>query len=298
MVVSEGGGRMLAMSSADVTASLPEPSAPASSLLAGVRSRRGMLLLGRAQNAMVMLLLWAALWMVSAAVCGAIANALPGVTPFESPSMLVRIGVFGVSMAAIAVVMLNLVVWEPPLRRRARRVLSRAWALFRRLLRDVFGLAFISGRRLAVAVGLGVIAAFVAFGAGYLLGLVPVLAESVPATDARVEAMGGAPAWVPAVFFATYAAAPEEIAHRGALLVAVAVVGASTSNRWVRGIVTVAALVGTSWVFGLVHLDWSLLNAVSAGVTGAIFGVVAIATRSLWAGIVAHALFNALVFIL
>lgn len=46
------------------------------------------------------------------------------------------------------------------------------------------------------------------------------------------------------------------------------------------------------------HLDWSLLNAVSAGVTGAIFGVVAIATRSLWAAIVAHALFNALVFIL
>lgn len=298
MVVSEGGGRMLAMSSADVTASLPEPSAPASGLLAGLRSRRGMLLLGRAQNAMVMLLLWAALWMVSAAVCGAIANALPGVTPFESPNMLVRIGVFGVSMAGIAVVMLNLVVWEPPLRRRARRVLSRAWALFRRLLRDVFGLGFISGRRLAVAVGLGVVAAFVAFGVGSLLTLVPVLAESVPATDARVEAMGGAPAWVPAVFFATYAAAPEEIIYRGALLVAVAVVAASTSNRWVRGIVTVAALVGTSWVFGLVHLDWSLLNAVSAGVTGAIFGVVAIATRSLWAAIVAHALFNALVFIL
>lgn len=286
------------MSSADVTASLPEPSASASGLVAGMRSRRGMLLLGRAQNAMVMLLLWAALWMVSAAVCGAIANALPGVTPFESPRVLVRIGVLGVSMAAIAVVMLNLVAWEPPLRRRARRVLSRAWALFRRLLRDVFGLAFISGRRLAVAVGLGVIAAFVAFGAGYLLGLVPVLAEGVPATDARVEAMGGAPAWVPAVFFATYAAAPEEIAHRGALLVAVAVVAASTSKRWVRGIVTVAALIGTSWVFGLVHLDWSLLNAVSAGVTGAIFGVVAIATRSLWAAIVAHALFNALVFIL
>lgn len=286
------------MSSADVTASLPEPSAPVSGLIAGVRSRRGMLLLGRAQNAMVMAFLWAALWMVSAAVCGAIANALPGVTPFESPRMLVRIGVFGVSMAAIAVVMLNLVVWEPPLRRRARRVLSRAWALSRRLLRDVFGLGFISGRRLAVAIGLGIVAAFASIGVGYLLGLVPVLAESVPATDARVEAMGGAPAWVPAVFFATYAAAPEEIAYRGALLVAVAVVGASTSNRWVCGIVTVAALVGTSWVFGLVHLDWSLLNAVSAGVTGAIFGAVAIATRSLWAAIVAHALFNALVFIL
>lgn len=170
--------------------------------------------------------------------------------------------------------------------------------LSRRLLRDVFGLAFISGRRLAAAIGLGVAGALLALGAGYLLGMVPVLAASVPATDARVDAVSAAPAWVPSVFFATYAPAAEEIAFRGALLVAVAVVVSSTSNRWIRGAVTVAALIGTSWVFGLVHLDWSLLNAVSAGVGGVIFGSVAIATRSLWASIVAHALFNALVFLI
>ena len=284
------------MRSADAAASLPEP--PASGLVAWARSRRGVLLLGRAQNAMVMLLLWAALGMVAAAVFGGVANALPGVTPFEPPSVLVRVGVFGMGMAAIAILMLNLIVSEPPLRRRSRRVLSRASVLWRRLLRDAFGLAFISGRRLAVSIGLGVAGAVLYVGVGYLLGLVPVLAESVPATDARVGAMIDAPGWVPAVFFATYAPVAEEIGYRGALMVAVAVGAASTSNRWVRGTITAAALIGTSWVFGLVHLDWSLLNAVSAGVSGVIFGVVAIASRSLWAAIVAHALFNALAFIL
>lgn len=284
------------MRSADAAASPPEP--PASGLAAWARSRRGVLLLGRAQNAMIMLPLWAALGMLAAAVFGGVAIALPGVTPFEPPSVLVRVGVLGMSMAAIAILMLNLVVSEPPLRRRARRVLSRASVLWRRLMRDVFGLAFISGRRLAVSIGLGVVGAVVSIGVGYLLGLVPVLAESVPATDARVDAMVDAPEWVPAVFFATYAPVAEEISYRGALMAAVAVVVASTSNRWIRGTITAAALLGTSWVFGLAHLDWSLLNAVSAGVSGAIFGVVAIASRSLWAAIVAHALSNALAFIL
>lgn len=283
------------MSSTDAAASLPERSTPAP--VRWVRSRSGVLLLGRAQGAMVMLLLWMALYMVAAAACGAIANALPGVTPFEPPRMLLRVGVFGVSMAAIAVVMLNLTMTAPPLRRRVRRVLARGRVLAGRLLRNVFGLV-VGGRRLGAAIGLGGVAAVVSIGIGYLLGMVPVLAESVPSTDARYEAMAGAPAWAPPAFFAIYAPAPEELVFRGLLLVAVAVVMASTSNRWVRVGVVVAALVGTSWVFGLVHLHWSLLNAVSAGVTGAIYGVVAIATRSLWAAIVAHALFNALAFIL
>lgn len=99
------------------------------------------------------------------------------------------------------------------------------------------------------------------------------------------------------MFFATYAPIPEEIAHRGALLVVMAVTAASTQNRWVRGLIVAIALLVTSAVFGVGHLDWSLLNAVSAGVTGAIFGVVAIANQSLWAAIVAHSLFNALLFI-
>lgn len=244
-----------------------------------------------------MLLLWAALYLVTAATCGLVANALPGVTPFESPRALVRAAVLGLGMAMMVLVVLNLMMQQPPLRRRARRVLARARVLSVRLLRDVFGLAFISGRRLAAAIGLGVVAGFVSVGLGSLLSLVPALAESVPTTDARYEAMAGAPEWVPPVFFATYAPAPEELAYRGLLLAVCAIVLALTSNRWVRGAVVVTGLIGTSWLFGFAHLDWSLLNAVSAGVTGAVFGAVAIATRSLWAAIVAHALFNALPFI-
>lgn len=286
------GARMPAMRSAaaaSVSTSTPAGWSP---------SRRAVLLtVGRVQKAIVMGLLWGALWMFVTAVCGSLANALPGVTPFEPPRALVLLGVGGVALVGFALVMLIVVVWEAPPRRLARRVLARARALSRRLLGEVFGLAFISGRRLAAAVGLGVVAAFVAFGTGILLAMVPALAASVPPTDARYEAMSGTPAWVPAVFFATYSPAPEEIFYRGTLLVAIALVAALTANRWVRGAVAVVALIVTSWMFGLVHLDWSLLNAVSAGITGAMYGVVAIATRSLWAAIVAHALFNALVFI-
>lgn len=256
------------------------------------------MLLGRAQKSMSMFLFWAALYLVTAAACGAIANSLPGVTPFESPRRLGGSALFGVSMAVIAMVVLNQSVTAPPLRRRARRVLARARAHLRHLLRDVFGVAFISGRRLVAAIGLGLIAAVVSVGIGRLLVLVPVLAESVPVTDARFEALAGAPVWVPPAFFAIYAAVPEELAFRGLLLVIVAAVMSSTSRRWVRGGVVTAAWIGTSWIFGLVHLDWSLLNAISAGVTGAVFGIVAIATRSLWGAIVAHGLYNALVVVL
>jgi membrane protease YdiL (CAAX protease family) len=242
-----------------------------------------------------MFLLWIGLALVTAAVCGTIANALPGVVPFQPPRELRSSGVSGVGFALLAVGLLNMRTESPPARRRIRRVLARARVLTVRLLRDVFGLAFIGGRRFAIAVGVGVLTAFVAFVAGYLLSMIPVLAESVPPTDARFEAVAGAPAWVPPVFFAVYAAAPEELLHRGLLLAVVAVVTASTTNRWVRVAVIVTALIATSWIFGLGHLGWSLLNAVSAGVTGAMFGAVAIATRSMWAAIVAHALFNVLV---
>lgn len=208
------------MSSTDPAVLFPGRSAPASGPLWWARSRRAVLLLGRATNGAVMLLLLAS---------------------------------------------------NRPLRRRTRRVLTRARVLAVRLLRDVFGLAFIGGRRLTVAAAAGVAAAFCLH--RDRLRAAPGRLLSQRRCRLRMHGTRPSPGpqrRVPPAFFAIYAPAPEELAYRGLLLVVCAVVMAAPSNRWVRGAVIVAALIGTSWVFGLAHLNWSLLNAVSASMTGAV----------------------------
>ncbi|WP_344005190.1 CPBP family intramembrane glutamic endopeptidase [Microbacterium paludicola] len=255
-------------------------------------------MLERAADVAVMVLLWAALLLAVSAACGAIANSLPGVTPFESPRVLVGAGLLAVCFAAMAVL---------PLYARTPRSLGRSdevrWMLDRgrhltvRLLRDVLGLAMISWRRLLVALVAGVAGGLVSVAIGGALLLVPALAESVPASDARFDAVAGTAPWVPPAFFAIYAAAPEEIIYRGVLLGALALSVETIRSRWARVVVASGALLIVSAVFGQVHLDWSLLNAVTAGVTGAVYGIVAIATRSLWAAIIAHMLYNALIFV-
>ena len=68
-------------------------------------------MLERAANVAVMVLLWASLLLAVSAACGAIANSLPGVTPFESPRLLVGAGFLAVCFAAMAV--LPLYAWTP-----------------------------------------------------------------------------------------------------------------------------------------------------------------------------------------
>lgn len=118
---------------------------------------------------------------------------------------------------------------------------------------------------------------------GGALLLVPALAESVPASDARFDPVAGTTPWVPPAFFAIYAAAPGEIIYRGVLLGVLALSVATIRSRWSRVVVVSGALL--------------IVSAVTAGVTGAVYGIVAIATRSLWAAIIAHMLYNALIFV-
>lgn len=99
--------------------------------------------------------------------------------------------------------------------------------------------------------------------------------------------------WVRPAFFAIYAPLPEEIRYRSVVLVAAAFAAAFIRTPWIRAVVVTGTLIGSSYVFGAAHASWSLLNAIDAGITGVIYGSASLITRSLWAGIIAHALYNA-----
>ena len=262
-------------------------------------SHRTSVLARRGVTGLVTFLLWMLLWVATTAVCATVGNSLPGVVPFEPSRALVLLVIgLGLPLAGMIAVMLNLIA---PARlrggRRVRWVAARGWFLLVRLLRDVLGL--VTSRRQAIlAVTAGLIAGLASVGVGYLLRVLPALVATAPATDARFDAVAFSPPWVPPAFFAINAAAPEELIYRGALLAVCACVLARAKTAWIRVTVITVALLGTSALFGLAHLHWSLYNAVSAGITGALFGAAAVATRSLWAAIIAHAAYNALIFIL
>lgn len=263
-----------------------------------IQSRSGLLVQGRLFTALALCVLWLALYLVVGAVCSTVANALPGISRLESLSVPMVFLVTGGCLVLFVVLFVRIRLQYVASSRRWRRVVARTRALTVRLLRDVLGLTHLGWRRTAVIIGAGIVGAFVARGTTRLLWLVPALADTVPAADLREDAMMAAPEWVPPVFFAVYAPAPEEMAFRGLLLAVCAIVAVTTRNRWIRvGVITVA-LLATSAMFGAIHLDWSLMNAVAAGLGGLIFGILAVSLRSLWAPIIAHALYNALIFLI
>lgn len=51
----------------------------------------------------------------------------------------------------------------------------------------------------------------------------------------------------------------------------------------------------TSLLFAWAHLEYSVGNAVTSGVSALVFGLAALRARSIWAGILAHTLFNLIV---
>lgn len=261
-------------------------------------SRRGLLLQGTILNALVLVLLWLALYLVVGATCMAIANALPGVTPFEPPTAPAAFLVLSIGLMLTVAVIVSARMRNVPRSRRRRRIIARTRTLLVRLLHDVLGLVPIGRRPLLAAILLGFAGALVALVVAYLVSLVPGLADTVPASDARYDAVAMTPRWVAPVFFAIYAPAAEELIYRGMLLAVCAIAAVTIRSRSIRIIVVITALLSSSFLFGIVHLHWSLANAAAAAATGLIYGTIAVLVRSLWAPIIAHALYNALIFLL
>lgn len=276
----------------------PSSTSLATDLIRRAGSRRGLLLHGRFLNALALVLLWIALEMVVAAVCMTIANALPGVTSFDPLILPAASLVLSATVMFAAAFVISARMHGVPRSRRRRRIVSRTRTLLMRLLRDVFGLVHIGRRRTVAAIGVGVTGGFVAINVANLLMLVPGLADTVPATDARYDAVAMAPRWVAPVFFAIYSPAAEELFYRGMLLGVCAIAAVTIRSRSIRIIVVISALLSSSFLFSFVHLHWSLANAAAAAATGLIYGTIAVLVRSLWAPIIAHALYNALIFLL
>ena len=103
---------------------------------------------------------------------------------------------------------------------------------------------------------------------GEVLVRVPALAETAAGTDARIDALADAPRWAGSLYLAIYSPLPEELIYRGLLLLVVGGYLARFRSASVRRVTVVLALVAMSTIFGMHHLGWSLLNAVSAGVHG------------------------------
>lgn len=263
------------------------------------------IVVGRVRDIAVMFLLWIVLLCVSGSAFATIANSLPRVVPFEDRTALGVTFFVGALFTSIPVLLVTSMLGpntskrlpHAARRRRALHVVQRLARLSRRLLRDVLGLIFTGPRQAALAILLGIVAAGVAYGVANLLAMSPELVATVPPTDARFEAIAQAPGWVRASFFAIYAPVPEEIMYRSAVLVAAAIASAWIRTPWIRVLIVGTTLLATSYLFGAAHARWSLLNAVDAGITGVLYGSVTLLARSLWAGIIAHAIYNVLIVI-
>jgi membrane protease YdiL (CAAX protease family) len=223
------------------------------------------------------------------------ANALPGIRAFGVPSG----GALGTAGALLGLPLLAalFVEWcrvagQPDVAWRAV-----AGAAGRRLAVFFVVRLGLAGRRRPVRqlVGVGVLAGLVCWGAGLVLSWIPSLASTASGPDARFEAISGAPVVSRVLFFAAYAPIGEELMYRGVLLLAVAYVTISVPAGWLRRALVGTLLVGSAALFGVGHLNWSLLNATSAGIDGLLFGAVALWGRSLWPAIIAHTFFNLLV---
>jgi membrane protease YdiL (CAAX protease family) len=83
------------------------------------------------------------------------------------------------------------------------------------------------------------------------------------------------------------AALLEELSFRGWLMVRFAELGHFGRHAWMMG------LLGTSALFGAVHLYQGLSGIIATALTGLVFGTTYLATgRNLWAPIIAHGVLN------
>lgn len=239
------------------------------------------------------LVLFIALFLLAAATSITLANSLPGIVPFEGVRSLLVTALVGAPAVVAVLVVIELVT----LRRHTTTTgdLVRAWRHTRvwfRVFVGHLGLAPRSRRHAVQLLAVGLATGLIAFVANAALTAVPALAGTASA-DARNDSVAAAPPWAAVLFLAIYSPAWEEFLHRGTLLLVVAAVAWWVPSPRVRRALIVGALIVSSVGFGAAHLDWSVLNAVTATAGGLLYGTAAVMTRSLWPAFVAHTVMNA-----
>lgn len=249
--------------------------------------------------ALAELLLLFALLLLAAGITITIANFLPGIVPFEDVrAMLILAVAFApalvIVLAAIELAILSATRSSGSTQRdvaRARRR-TRVWV---RVFVHHLGLAPRTREQIARILLVGLLAGVLSYASA--LAVTAALPELATTTgpDARRDAVASTPPWVPALYFAIYAPAWEEVWYRGLLLLTVAAISWWVPRPPMRRALVLVALAVSSVIFGTAHLDWSVLNAMTATVSGLIYGAAAVLTRSLWPAVIAHAVTNAAV---
>ncbi|MEL7978347.1 type II CAAX endopeptidase family protein [Isoptericola sp. F-RaC21] len=149
-----------------------------------------------------------------------------------------------------------------------------------------------SRRQSRKILAIGAVAATVAFVVACMISLVPGIEQIDHDQDARYVAVANAPGLAGALYFAIAAPPPEEAMYRGLLLLIAAAATWWCRTPAARRLIIGVALVLTSAHFGYIHLEWSQSNAIMAATSGLAYGAAALWSRSLWAAVLAHALYN------
>lgn len=216
-----------------------------------------------------------------AGMLGTWAVLLPGVsTQFQAPQPVSDMAV-AASVYVVAAVLFSLAMT-----RSVRRSVDLVWSSAV-LLVDTFGLRP-KLTRVAGVTAVGIAGAVVLY--GLVAGMVPILPFPPPAdADVRFEAVGEAPPWAAGAYFALVSSLFEELVFRGPLLAVAIAVTRTTWRRRTKTAVVAVVLVLTSVAFGWMHIDYSLANAVTWAVGGLVLGGLALACRSVWPAVLAHA---------
>jgi membrane protease YdiL (CAAX protease family) len=228
---------------------------------------------------------------VAVALTATVTALLPGV-PQKGTAVLAAY--LGALLSVLACAVMSLVTALPdgpahgPLTVRGWR--GRFTADVRRFVADV-GVVTSRRRPLAMAAA-GTVAGVLSIAQIEAFMLWPALAATALGPDSRVDPVLEAPSWVQAVYFAVVAPFSEEVAFRGGLLLVVAYLARHVKDVGVRRGLVVLAVIVTAVTFGASHAEFSLLNAVTACVSGVLFGVVAVWARSIWPAVLAHAMVN------
>jgi len=208
------------------------------------------------------------------------ANLLPGITPFENPRATAGSILMFLAIAFILEVISGVRFAET----------TRTLACRLRHIVKILGIRR-SAHQAIAAIWLGLAGGALALGLQiFLLSAVTFPPSAQP--DARFVAIANVAPAIGGAYFAVYAPLHEEIFYRGLLLLAITALAHRSINRPRQLATTIILLIFTSAWFGYIHLDWSVANAVTAGVSGLVFGTVAVLQRSIWPAVVAHAAMN------
>ena len=247
--------------------------------------------LTRFLGSLTYVLVFVALVFAAVLVSVTAANMLPGVTAIEGTRAMVVLTTRTIVSAIGYAFCLGLC--EGGSRGNVRTIARRSIHTLVRRSSRLLGVLGVrrSPRQVVTAIWLGIAGGGLAYGLNeFVMATVRFPPSTQP--DIREAAIAGVAPITGGAFFALHAALWEETLWRGLLLLAVAAIALRWSNRRTQLITTLVLVVVTSAAFGYTHQTFSTANTITAGISGLVYGAIALHQRSLWPAVIAHATTN------